>query len=133
MWEPCTILVTATEQVRLADRQSLSFQTPPILCMYVYVYFTCRTGPVMEFNSNSTEMREFIYLEGRRKWRKIKQLPLVPSTLWSALSGPACKSLCPILEIQSQGKGKYGLPQLVTKVLGTCLTASRLLCHLLCL
>lgn len=46
----------------------ISFQTTP-------VYFTTRIWPVVEFNNNSTEMREFIYLEGRRKWRKIKQLP----------------------------------------------------------
>ena len=78
----------------------MSFQTLP-------VYFTHRTAPGMEFDSNSTEVRELL---GRQKeGRKVKKLPVVPFTLWSALSGPASKSLCLVLETQSQRAGNNAL------------------------
>lgn len=56
------------------------------------VYFICRNGPMVEFNSNHVEMREFIYLEGIKKWRKIKQIPVVLSScpLVSTVPGSPC-------------------------------------------
>lgn len=79
------------------------------------VYCICRNGPVVEFNSNHVEMREvFLFTwKAEGSGERLNRLQLFsPVVLWSALSGSPWESLCPILETQSQSKGKCALPQL---------------------
>lgn len=100
---------------------------------FVFLFLLCSIGPVKDFNSNSIEMRGFLYLKCGRKQRlntpnPVLQPPPRPplvGTVWFKLQVPEPWR-------QSQNKDRYAFPlaiALVIKALGTCHIASTLLWH----